>query len=979
MPQTMKHDCSNSMATTLKNIHKQNKALHTPLSKIKEVSSTTIGIILNIGSTLCPCENSPFCEDPMNSPIGLSQMLFRFAFWTGPLVQLWIGPGESLKSKTLHMALAVGIWSVLDVKDSPGLYRRDVFVLGAAEGIIKASASQSSFGNIPSASLRGKPLKNTLKTGYNNQSLSRAPDAKRSNSFTTEIHIRTIFVAETAPTSKELMPSGQPKDPATKLLELILSPSLSSQKSLLQWMQVALLTLCTITRNWQLGIRGHPVCISSYQNVCLFIRYRKHCQISSSLVLSSTLHQTMAYLQSLIYHIRLTSTPVTGMLCRKFTSRRVSFVGGLLCGLGLVLGAMATSINHLILTLGMLTGLGGGLTTTPGILIVSLYFEKRRALASAICVSGNAFGGFFQPMMIDWLLEKYGLRGTLLILGALQFNICAASMLYRPIREHAKIQAREREELEKLKTVDSSCNVDGEKLLPAQPLMPDVPFQTSAPNTPLNRSTAIWNKVVRKRLESISQDEDEELRRQVSFLRSSSMMNSIPDLSEYARSWTMTDEAFMRSRGSFALTRSRGSINRSNGSIRCHPSKGSLSKLSFGSSKGSKGSMDKLGSTEVKRPQLIRLMSEEKPRPSGVYASHGSKNSLNRVQSEGRTSLLRKVSLRQKAKTMMKEGIIQEQDSESEKSLEVQGSSQSLKEKGIPLIGRITQLKEEASLYDRKENEPAVEPIMEPLFVSAINETANKDYNDTTSINSITEKDKMLEKEGKEAEMRKEDDTMSVESDEPGCCFYVLRCCDCNLMRNPLFWVMAISVSCMAAGAPHVLFFMPAYATSIGIASTATTSLLSISSLVDLFGRLGIGFISDLGLIKPSYIYVLCSGLAAFSVLMLPVTSSFVGLAVLLGIYGFGVGAWFVLIPTLLASHHGAIRLAASYGLTRLFQGIINFISPQVCGMLIDVTGGYDSTFYYMGTFMVLSSIIVIFENPLFTQQKKKEELLKKQ
>merc|ERR1711874_306877 len=107
--------------------------------------------------------------------------------------------------------------------------------------------------------------------------------------------------------------------------------------------------------------------------------------------------------------------------------------------------------------------------------------------------------------------------------------------------------------------------------------------------------------------------------------------------------------------------------------------------------------MDKLANAEAKRPQMIRLLSEEHPKPSGAYTNLGSRNSLTRVQSEGKTALQRKASLRQKAKSMMKEGIIQEQDSESNNSS--QGSSQSLKEKGPPQIGRIAQLKEEASVY----------------------------------------------------------------------------------------------------------------------------------------------------------------------------------------------------------------------------------------------------------------------------------------
>ena len=75
--------------------------------------------------------------------------------------------------------------------------------------------------------------------------------------------------------------------------------------------------------------------------------------------------------------------------------------------------------------------------------------------------------------------------------------------------------------------------------------------------------------------------------------------------------------------------------------------------------------------------------------------------------------------------------------------------------------------------------------------------------------------------------------------------------------------------------------------------------------------------------------------MAGLAVLMIPSAWNFISLAILLGMYGFGVGAWFVLLPPLLAEHHGAKRLAASYGLVRMLQGFINFISPQVSGVFL--------------------------------------------
>ncbi|XP_071546129.1 monocarboxylate transporter 8-like [Panulirus ornatus] len=102
-------------------------------------------------------------------------------------------------------------------------------------------------------------------------------------------------------------------------------------------------------------------------------------------------------------------------------------------------------------------------------------------------------------------------------------------------------------------------------------------------------------------------------------------------------------------------------------------------------------------------------------------------------------------------------------------------------------------------------------------------------------------------------------------------------------------------------------------------------------------------------------------GLAAASaVLTVPHMRSFSGLTVALAMYGFGVGSWFVLIPPILAQHHGAAHLASSYGLVRLFNGLMNFISPQLNGMLYDYTKDYKVLYMFMGSCMVGASLLMV-------------------
>lgn len=73
---------------------------------------------------------------------------------------------------------------------------------------------------------------------------------------------------------------------------------------------------------------------------------------------------------------------------------------------------------------------------------MSLYFNKRRALANGICVSGTAAGSFVFPMLIEYLIQNFGFHGTILILGGCMLHVCISATLYRPIDINGTIEPK---------------------------------------------------------------------------------------------------------------------------------------------------------------------------------------------------------------------------------------------------------------------------------------------------------------------------------------------------------------------------------------------------------------------------------------------------------------------------------------------------------------------------------------------------------
>lgn len=70
----------------------------------------------------------------------------------------------------------------------------------------------------------------------------------------------------------------------------------------------------------------------------------------------------------------------------------------------------------------------------PAIVIVGEYFDKRRAFATGIAVSGSGIGGFMFAQLIQVLLEHYLWRGTVLILAGISLNCAVFAALFRPLK-----------------------------------------------------------------------------------------------------------------------------------------------------------------------------------------------------------------------------------------------------------------------------------------------------------------------------------------------------------------------------------------------------------------------------------------------------------------------------------------------------------------------------------------------------------------
>ena len=69
----------------------------------------------------------------------------------------------------------------------------------------------------------------------------------------------------------------------------------------------------------------------------------------------------------------------------------------------------------------------------PAIVVVAQYFEKKRSFATGLAVCGSGFGTFVLAPVCKLLIEEYGWRGAMLLLGGFTLNIVVCGIIFRPL------------------------------------------------------------------------------------------------------------------------------------------------------------------------------------------------------------------------------------------------------------------------------------------------------------------------------------------------------------------------------------------------------------------------------------------------------------------------------------------------------------------------------------------------------------------
>lgn len=123
----------------------------------------------------------------------------------------------------------------------------------------------------------------------------------------------------------------------------------------------------------------------------------------------------LPYTVALVFYATL--MPITGFYIDRIGTREITALGGLIAGVGYILSSFATNISVLAFTYGVIAGSGVGIAYGVPMVVSARWFPDQKGLAVGLTIVGFGLSPLVTAPLAKSLIDAYGIRQTLLILG----------------------------------------------------------------------------------------------------------------------------------------------------------------------------------------------------------------------------------------------------------------------------------------------------------------------------------------------------------------------------------------------------------------------------------------------------------------------------------------------------------------------------------------------------------------------------------
>uniref|UniRef100_A0AC34PUL4 Major facilitator superfamily (MFS) profile domain-containing protein n=1 Tax=Panagrolaimus sp. JU765 TaxID=591449 RepID=A0AC34PUL4_9BILA len=626
---------------------------------------------------------------------------------------------------------------------------------------------------------------------------------------------------------------------------------------------------------------------------------------------------------SLLIGSYLLSGPVAGGLLNRYDARKVVIAGCILTALSFVISTFAPNIFIFYLFFSLLGGIGFGFIYLPAIVVVGMYFESKRALATGIAVAGSGFGTFVMPFLCQKFVAMFDWQITLYIISALVLLCISCGLLYKPLPEpdfdpeaHKHlVDERQQALLAALSRAEGSAEGDSER--------------------PLS---------------GLSQDGGESPpKRQIRTISGGTTGDH-----DDSREPLLDAELMQRLRECEVPSEEETDVPQT-------PAPSQLSPITEGKAL----SKSRAGSTHHSHVPNAPLMSHVGNRTrKHTLTSLGSELTIDfKTSRPNLSSQLSRISARSYAQSLSKISQVGPMKA-SESVLSVALSGVDPKEFNRPLsrqdiflqgsIRNLKEFKEEGGNFKQyRESQISIPAAVVAQSVS--NMSQHGDIADLSSRMGGSRYSRITQ--GIEEEVAFYDDSkfkfipLAIRS-------ALAEMIDLTLLKNPIMLLLCLSNILGMLGFYIPFVYIIDLAQTRNATPSSATLLLSIIGITNTFGRVFFGWAADrrwvTALAINNFSLIFCGVLTG----MCYFATSYELLITYSCLFGFIVSAYICLTSIVLSDLLGVEQLTNSFGLLVVARGIASLLGTPLAGMAYSATESYDTCFVFAGVLITFSGLV---------------------
>ncbi len=109
--------------------------------------------------------------------------------------------------------------------------------------------------------------------------------------------------------------------------------------------------------------------------------------------------------------------PISGLYIYRFSPRIMTATGGIIVGIGYLLSSIAPNLLFLIISYGVITGIGVGIVYGVPLAVAARWFPERKGFAVGMTVVGFGLSPLVTAPLAINLIKAFGIRNSFVILG----------------------------------------------------------------------------------------------------------------------------------------------------------------------------------------------------------------------------------------------------------------------------------------------------------------------------------------------------------------------------------------------------------------------------------------------------------------------------------------------------------------------------------------------------------------------------------